>query len=106
MIKINDKTISKLVLPEIVYNIKKKLGCIFVKNHNLEFIQLKRQQPIGLVKSCVVTQEEQGQTLVELSDAMQRVTERSNDTETSIGGPSVGDMEKAGQRGQCGVHRK
>ena len=35
LIKISDKTIPGLVLPENVYNIKKKLGCIFVENHNL-----------------------------------------------------------------------
>ena len=34
LMEINEKTISGLVLPEIVYNLKKKLGCIFVKNHN------------------------------------------------------------------------
>ena len=32
--EISDKTIPGLVLPEIVYNIKKKLGCIFVENHH------------------------------------------------------------------------
>ena len=29
LIEISDKTIPRLVLPEIVYNVKKKLGCIF-----------------------------------------------------------------------------
>ena len=74
LIKIDDKTISGLVLPEIVYNVKKKLGCIFV-----ESIPLKTK---GLVTSCAVTQEEQGQTPVECSDSTQSVTARSNDTET------------------------
>ena len=41
LIEISDKTIPGLVLPEIVYNIKKKLGCIFVENHNLESMILK-----------------------------------------------------------------
>ena len=56
------KTIPGLVLPEIVYNVKKKLGCIFVENHNFEPLMLKRGQTIGLVTSCVVTQDKQGQT--------------------------------------------
>ena len=42
LIEINDKTIPGLVLPEIVYNIKKKLGCNFVENHNSESMVLKR----------------------------------------------------------------
>ena len=42
LIKISDKTILGLVLPEIFYNIKKKLGCIFVENHNPESVLLKR----------------------------------------------------------------
>ena len=50
-----------LILPEIVYKVKKKLGCIFVENHNSETIILKRGKSKGLVMSCVVTQEEQGQ---------------------------------------------
>ena len=58
--EISDKTIPGLVLPEIVYNVKNKLDCIFVDNHNPEFVLLKRQT-IGLVTSCVVTQKEQGQ---------------------------------------------
>ena len=36
LIESSDKTIPGLVLPEIVYNIKKKLGYIFVENHNSE----------------------------------------------------------------------
>ena len=41
LIEISDKTIPRLVLPEIVYNFKKKLGCIFVENHNSEPLMLK-----------------------------------------------------------------
>ena len=44
LIEISDKTIPGLVLPEIVYNIKKKLGCIFVENHNSEPMGLKREK--------------------------------------------------------------
>ena len=51
LIEISDKTIPGLVLPDIVYNIKKKLGCIFVENHNSESMILKRGQTIGLVTS-------------------------------------------------------
>ena len=54
LIEISDKTLPGLVLPEIVYNIKKKLGCI---SDNSESMVLKRGQTIGLV-----TQVEQGQT--------------------------------------------
>ena len=33
LIEISDKTEPGLVLPEIIYNVKKKLGFIFVENH-------------------------------------------------------------------------
>ena len=59
------------MIPEIVYNIKKKLGCIFVENHNSEPMGLKRGQTIGQVTSCIVTQEELGQAPAEPSDATQ-----------------------------------
>ena len=61
LIEIGDKTMPAVILPEIVYNVKKKLGCIFVEDHNFKTIKLKRGQSIGLVTSCIVTQEEQGQ---------------------------------------------
>ena len=73
LIKISDKTILVLVRSEIIYNIKKKLGCIYVENHNSEPMVLKRRQTVGLVTSCVVTKEEQGQTPVDGSDATQHV---------------------------------
>ena len=41
LIAVDDKTIHRLVLPEVVYNIKKKLGWIFVENHNLESMVLR-----------------------------------------------------------------
>ena len=56
LIKISDKTVPGLVLPEIVYNVKKKLGCIFVENYKSVPLMLKREQTIGIVMSCVVTQ--------------------------------------------------
>ena len=93
---ISDNTIPGLVLSEIVYNMKQKLGCIFVGNHNSESMVLKRGQTIGLVKSCLVTQEKQGQTPAEHSGAMQSVTGMINDMNTHIGGTSVGDAEKVG----------
>ena len=49
LIETSDTTIPKLVLPDIVYNVKRKLGCIFVENHNPESIMLKGGQTIGLV---------------------------------------------------------
>ena len=48
LMEISVKTIPRLVLPEIVYNIKKKLGCTFVENHNSESMVLKRGQTVGL----------------------------------------------------------
>ena len=36
LIEVDDKTIPGLVLPEDVNNIYKKLGWIFVENHNSE----------------------------------------------------------------------
>ena len=49
LIDISNKTLPGLILPEIVYNIKKKLGCIFVENHNYEPLMLKRGLTIRLV---------------------------------------------------------
>ena len=49
LIEISDKTILGLVLPEIVFYIKKKLGCTFVENHNSESMVLERGQTAGLV---------------------------------------------------------
>ena len=100
LIEISDKTIPGLVLPEIVYNIKKKLGYIFVENHNSESMVLKRGQTVGLVTSCVVTQEEQGQIPAKHSDPTQSVRGTSNDMGTRIGGASVGDTEKAGWKAE------
>ena len=60
LVEINDKTVTGLILPEIFYNVKKKLGCIFIENHNSEPLDLQRQQTIGFVTSCVVMQEELG----------------------------------------------
>ena len=51
LIENSTKTIPRLVLPEIVYNIYKNLGCIFVENPNSESMVLKRGQTIGLVTS-------------------------------------------------------
>ena len=51
LIEVDDKTIPGLVLPEVVYNIKKRLGWIFVENHDLESMILKRGLTVGLVTS-------------------------------------------------------
>ena len=82
----------------MVYNVKNKLGCIFVEYHNSEPLMLKRGQTIGLVMSCVVMQDEHGQTPEVRKEDMQSVTGQSNDTDTPLGGPSVGDAEKAVQK--------
>ena len=66
------------MLPEIVHNINKKLGCIFVENHNFETLELKKGQKIGLVTSCVVMQEELGQRLEKRKEDTQCITENSN----------------------------
>ena len=98
LIEISNKTVPGLVLPETIYNVKKKLGCIFVENHNSEPLLLKRGQAIGLVTSYVVMQAEQGQTQEMCKEDTQSITGRSNDTDTWIGGSSEGDAEKAGQK--------
>ena len=72
------------MLPEIVYNIKKELGCIFVENHDSESMVLKRGQTVGLM--TLVMQEEQGQLPAERSDEMQSIMGTSNDMGTSKGG--------------------
>ena len=98
LIEISDKTEPGLVLPEIIYNVKKKLGCIFVENHNPKPLMLKRGQIIGLVTSCVVKQAEQGQLPERRKEDMQSVTGWCNDMDTYIRGASEGDAEKAGQK--------
>ena len=37
IVETNDRTVTGLILPEIVYRVKRKLGCIFIKNHNSRF---------------------------------------------------------------------
>ena len=67
-----------------------------MENNNSDSMVLQRGKTIGLVMSCVVTQEVQGQTPAERSNTMQSITGRSNDTDTHIGSASVGDAKKAG----------
>ena len=52
-------------------------------------------QTVGLVTSCIVTQEEQGQTPAKCSDATQSLTRMSNDMGSCIGGTSGVEVEKA-----------
>ena len=87
-----------LILPEIIYNIKKKLGCILIENHNSESLDLQRGQTLGLVTSCVEMQEEQGQWLEKHKEDTQSITGQNNDSDTCICGPSGGNAEKAGQK--------
>ena len=42
LVKISNKTVTGLILPEIVYNVKKNLGCTFIENHNSEPLDLQR----------------------------------------------------------------
>ena len=46
-------------------------------------------------------QEEQGQTPAERIDTIQSITGTSNDMGTHIGGASVGDAEKEGQKAKA-----
>ena len=57
----NDRTATGLILPEIVYNARKKLGCIFIENHNSVSLDLQGGQTIGCITSCIVKKEEIGQ---------------------------------------------
>ena len=59
---------------------------------------LKRGQTKGLVTSCIVTQDEQGQTPEVHKEDMQSVTGQSNDADIRIGGASLGEAEKAGRK--------
>ena len=54
LIEISNKTVTGLILLETVYNVKKKLGCIFIENHNSKLLELKRGhvQTIGIVWLC------------------------------------------------------
>ena len=40
LVKLRNKTVTGLILPEIVYNVKRKLVCIFIENHNSEPLDL------------------------------------------------------------------
>ena len=93
-----DNTVTGLILPEIVYNVKKKLACIFIENHNSEHLELKKGQKIGLVISCVVAQAEQSQLLEKRKEDKQSITGRSNDRDTCIGSASGEKTKKAGQK--------
>ena len=44
LVKINEQTVTGLILPEIVYRVKRKLGCIFIENHNSTSLDLQRGQ--------------------------------------------------------------
>ena len=85
LVEIRDKTMTGLILPEIVYNVKKKLGCIFIEYHNSALLDLQRGQTIRFVTSSVVTQEELGQRLEKHKENTQSITRRINDAETCIG---------------------
>ena len=98
LIQTSDKRVTGLILPEIVYNFKKKLGCIFFKNHNSKLLELKRGQTIGLVTSCKVTQDEKGQLPEKHKEDTQSVTGQINDMDTRIGTASGGNAEKAGRK--------
>ena len=49
LIEANDRTATGLILPEIVYNARKKLGRIFVENHNSISLDFQPGQTIGLL---------------------------------------------------------
>ena len=88
---------NALILPGIVYNARKKLGCILIENHNAIPLDLQRGQTKWFLTSCVVKQEELGQWPGMCREATHGFTERINDEETYVGGASRSDAEKAGQ---------
>ena len=49
LIEISDNTVPGIILPEIVYNVKRKIGCIFIENHNSVSLDLQQGQTIGVV---------------------------------------------------------
>ena len=48
LIKISDNTVPGLILPEIVYHDKRKIGCIFIENNNSVSLDLQRGQTFVL----------------------------------------------------------
>ena len=104
LIKISNNNVPGLILPEIIYNVKRKIGCIFIESHNSVHLDLQRGQIIGVVTSCVVTREDLGQQSKMRNEDTQGVTGQSNCAETCIGGASVGNaekVEKADQKEEC-----
>ena len=97
LVEANDRTATGLILPEIVYNARKKLGCIFLENHNSVSLDLQPGQTIGCVTSCVVKQEELGQQ----PGLRKKNTPSINDAETCVGGASRSDAEKKGRTPEC-----
>ena len=89
-----DRTVTGLILPEIVYRVKRKLGCIFIENHNSTPLDLQRGQTIGCMNLCVVKQDEWGQQ----PELHRKITPSVNDADTCVGGASRSDAEKAGRR--------
>ena len=61
---------------------------------------MQRGQTIGVVTSCIVTQEELGQQPEKRKENTQFFTGRSNCAETHIGGASVGNAEKVEKAGR------
>ena len=92
------RKMTGLILPEILYNVKRKLGCIFIENHNSETLDLQRGQTIRFVTSCEVMQEELGQQPEKRKVNTHNVTGRINDVDTRKGGDIVGNTEKAGHK--------
>ena len=77
LIKINDITVPGLILPEILYNVKRKKDCFFIENHNSVFLDLQRGQTIGVVTSCIVKQEDLGQQSKKCRENTQSITGQS-----------------------------
>ena len=94
IVETNDRTVAGLILPEIVYRVKRKLGCIFIENHNSTSLDLQPGQTTGCMNSCIVKQGEWGQQ----PELRKKITPSVNDTDTCVGGASRSDAKKAGQR--------
>ena len=88
----------------LLTNIFTFINSLFIEKHSSVSLDLQRGQSIGVVMSCVVTQEELGQQSKKRKEDMQCITGRSNCWETCIGrasGGNVEKVEKAGRKEEC-----
>ena len=70
MVEPSDRTVTGLVLPDILDNMKKKMRCIFAENHSPECIQLTN---VGIMTSCLIADKSESDQLRMQNDAKQSV---------------------------------